>query len=395
MKIEKLSFSGHPILGDMELDFTGPEGKPLDTIVLAGVNGSGKTTMLELIREIMLGRFPDYRLILSISHIPELGLGNIEFIRSNDTSPGLYQFRGLEGIEKIDVKRRPRVVYMPTEINFNELQTQSLSFTWEYQAINTIDRKLIENIPSFIASLINGEVFANPDLPAKQAIDKVCLEINTLFDILEIDALLIGLEPTGKLPLFVNSAGNTFDINHLSSGEKQVFVRALALKMVQANNSIILIDEPEISLHPRWQQRIMKVYERIGENNQVIAATHSPHVVSSVRKESVKLLKRRNGRIEVVDYKNIDGSLGLPVDIVLQALMELDSTRDPEVQEDLTSLWDMVHSRSFESDEFKRLYGKLEELLGTEDEDLLLMRIEIAKLKANTEKAHAGDQKGR
>ena len=283
---------------------------------------------------------------------------------------------------------------MPTEINFNELQTQSLSFTWEYQAINTIDRKLIENIPSFIASLINGEVFANPDLPAKQAIDKVCLEINTLFDILEVDARLIGLEPTRKLPLFVNSAGNTFDINHLSSGEKQVFVRALALKMVQANNSIILIDEPEISLHPRWQQRIMKVYGQIGENNQVIAATHSPHVVSSVRKESVKLLKRRNGRIEVVDHKNIDGSLGLPVDIILQALMELDSTRDPEVQEDLTSLWDMVHSRSFESDEFKRLYGKLEELLGTDDEDLLLMRIEIAKLKANTEKAHAGDQKG-
>jgi len=118
-------------------------------------------------------------------------------------------------------------------------------------------------------------------------------------------------------------------------------------------------------------------------------------VVSSVRKESVKLLKRRNGRIEVVDYKNIDGSLGLPVDIVLQVLMELDSTRDPEVQKDLTSLWDMVHSRSFESDEFKRLYGKLEELLGTEDEDLLLMRIEIAKLKANTGKAHAGDQKSR
>ncbi|MGV8983289.1 AAA family ATPase [Clostridium sp.] len=27
------------------------------------------------------------------------------------------------------------------------------------------------------------------------------------------------------------------------------------------NNSIILIDEPEISLHPEWQQRIIKVYE--------------------------------------------------------------------------------------------------------------------------------------
>ena len=45
----------------------------------------------------------------------------------------------------------------------------------------------------------------------------------------------------------------------------------------------------------------MKVYEKMGENNQVIAATHSPHVVVSIPKESVKLLKRENGRIKVID----------------------------------------------------------------------------------------------
>ncbi len=39
------------------LDFTNKNGKTLDTIVLAGVNGCGKTTLLEIIRDIFAGNF--------------------------------------------------------------------------------------------------------------------------------------------------------------------------------------------------------------------------------------------------------------------------------------------------------------------------------------------------
>jgi ABC-type glutathione transport system ATPase component len=199
---------------------------------------------------------------------------------------------------------------------------------------------------------------------------------------------MVGLNPEGeKLPIFKNSAGIVFDINHLSSGEKQLFVRAMTLRMLNANNSIILIDEPEISMHPKWQQRIMKVYENIGENNQVIAATHSPHVVASVPKESVKLLKRENGKIKVVEYDEINGSYGLPVDIVLKELMELDTLRDPEVEKEIRALWDMLHQKKHKTDDFNERYQQLEKLLGSEDEELLLMRIEIAKLKSKKGKS--------
>ena len=44
--------------------------------------------------------------------------------------------------------------------------------------------------------------------------------------------------------------GKEFDINGLSYGEKQLFLRGLSLKFLEANSSIILIDEPEISLYP-------------------------------------------------------------------------------------------------------------------------------------------------
>ena len=92
-------------------------------------------------------------------------------------------------------------------------------------------------------------------------------EINGIFDILDMDTRLIGMstETTEILPIFTNSSGDEFDINELSSGEKQLFLRTLAIKMLNPENSIILIDEPELSLHPKWQQRIVDVYRKIGK----------------------------------------------------------------------------------------------------------------------------------
>ena len=50
MKIRKVKWANHPILGNLELDFITPAtNKPYSTIVLAGENGTGKTTILETI----------------------------------------------------------------------------------------------------------------------------------------------------------------------------------------------------------------------------------------------------------------------------------------------------------------------------------------------------------
>jgi energy-coupling factor transporter ATP-binding protein EcfA2 len=390
MKIKSIHLEDHPFLGTVDIDFTGPGGKPLDTIVLAGINGSGKTTLLETIFQIMTHVEKKYPITFEI----ELDLSHIEpgsIIRSSHKpggEPNIYWNSFLK--MEIDNHNRPKIIKMPTEINLDGLKTKSQSFSYTYKFINIVDRHTLDDIPSFLATRVNDEVYKNPDLPPKASIEKVCEEINSIFDILDIEAKMVGLNPEGeKLPIFKNTMGKTFNINGLSSGEKQLFVRALSLKMIQANNSVILIDEPEISLHPTWQQRIMGVYEKIGHNNQVIAATHSPHVVSSVKKESLKLLKIEGGKIVVVDHQDINGSLGLPVDMVLRELMELKSVRDPKVAGELRDLWDMVKAQNHETPEFTGKYNELESLLGSEDEDLLLMRIEIARLKGEKEKHSA------
>ena len=59
MLIKKIKWANHPVLGNLELDlFNSTTGQPYQTIVLAGENGTGKTTVLETIsRFLNIGSF--------------------------------------------------------------------------------------------------------------------------------------------------------------------------------------------------------------------------------------------------------------------------------------------------------------------------------------------------
>ncbi len=47
LKILSVAFVGHPVLGNLELDFCDESGNPADTILIAGENGTGKSSILE------------------------------------------------------------------------------------------------------------------------------------------------------------------------------------------------------------------------------------------------------------------------------------------------------------------------------------------------------------
>lgn len=81
-------------------------------------------------------------------------------------------------------------------------------------------------------------------------------------------------------------AGRRTMLAELSTGEKQIVFRGAFLlrQLNDLRGAVVLIDEPELSLHPRWQERIVKFYEEIvadeeGYPAQILLATHSPFVV--------------------------------------------------------------------------------------------------------------------
>lgn len=76
--------------------------------------------------------------------------------------------------------------------------------------------------------------------------------------------------------------GNGFiDLSHLSSGEQNEVVMLYRLVFGVEDNSMLLIDEPENSLHVLWQKKFMRTIEEVSamKNLFVIVATHSPQII--------------------------------------------------------------------------------------------------------------------
>lgn len=65
----------------------------------------------------------------------------------------------------------------------------------------------------------------------------------------------------------------------LSSGEKQMLVILLTVLVQDKAPCVLLMDEPEISLHIEWQQRIISIIREMNPYAQIILTTHSPAMV--------------------------------------------------------------------------------------------------------------------
>jgi predicted ATPase len=65
----------------------------------------------------------------------------------------------------------------------------------------------------------------------------------------------------------------------LSSGEKQVLLILLTVLIQDNQPAILLMDEPEISLHVEWQNRLLDDLRQLNNHLQIIAATHSPGLI--------------------------------------------------------------------------------------------------------------------
>lgn len=65
----------------------------------------------------------------------------------------------------------------------------------------------------------------------------------------------------------------------LSSGEKQMLIILLTVLVREGTHSVLFIDEPEASLHIDWQQKLIGMLRRLNPDMQLILSTHSPAVI--------------------------------------------------------------------------------------------------------------------
>jgi predicted ATP-binding protein involved in virulence len=157
--------------------------------------------------------------------------------------------------------------------------------------------------------------------------------------------------PEGGSRLVVDHAGVTLNVSQLSEGERGVLalVLELARRLSQANPSledpllkgeaIVLIDEIDLHLHPKWQRTIVGHLTKVFPRCQFVATTHSPQVVAAVEPEQVLLMNAG----EVI---HPDRSLGMDSNWILRHLMETDE-RPRGVADTIKTVEALIRKGSF------------------------------------------------
>jgi len=355
MKLKQINIKNYKLFKDFKIDFLDKENNILNLIVIAGINGSGKTTLFEYIIDSFNYEYKELNGTTSLT----IDLPSYKEIKKLTINGHIsHKLKELYGENAIDVASEiaKKIIYLKVSDNQKDM--------------------VISQIKNFIDMIKDN----NEELTIKEANQKATDEINSIFNGLELKTKFKGISKDIKREiLFENDVSENIHLEELSTGEQQLFIRALSLKMMSLKDSIILIDEPEISLHPNWQNHILKIYNNIAKsgNNQLIVATHSPQIISSTPNESLRVLIKNNINIEA---KKFNKTYGSEIEEVLADFMDTKYLRTPEVSLMIEDMWKFLNTREIEA--FEIVYDKLIKILDINDNDLVLARLQLAKQKS-------------
>ncbi|TAH38055.1 MAG: hypothetical protein EYC70_05375 [Planctomycetota bacterium] len=179
------------------------------------------------------------------------------------------------------------------------------------------------------------------------------------------------------------------ELAQLSDGYRNLLALVLdfSRRLAQAHPSwpnpleapgILLIDEIELHLHPRWQQTVIPSLQSVFPNTQIIIATHSPAVLTTVRREHIYLLGFDHG-LEAIPADV--GTYGAESSRVLAEVFGVHSRPLVDAVTKLAEYLALVEARQHEGDRARALRAELEQALGTSDPDLHRADIRISQIK--------------
>lgn len=180
--------------------------------------------------------------------------------------------------------------------------------------------------------------------------------------------------PTYHSYLSLEKGGMQLDLSQLSSGEKSliVLVSEIARRASMTNrkedalacSGIVLIDEIDLHLHPRWQRNILPALCNTFPNIQFIVTSHSPQVLGSIPPKDGLILRLVAGQVV---YE--EGQLGKDTNYILETQMEA-SEIDAEAKADIDEYLEHILNADFSSQEdlsrVREFKAKIENKYGME-----------------------------
>lgn len=116
---------------------------------------------------------------------------------------------------------------------------------------------------------------------------------------------------TNRYEMILDKQGSRFRLSAASSGERELMTYLFAIYALNVKDALIVIDEPELHLHPRWQKILLELFERLAKDtgNQFLMATHSPAFASPATIKYVSRVYSEQQRSRIVA---LNGSEQLP-----------------------------------------------------------------------------------
>ena len=202
------------------------------------------------------------------------------------------------------------------------------------------------------------------------------------------------LERYPEIRLLIDKDGKPIDFKQLSHGEKNLFtlIGDIAIRLSLLNpgledpfqgEGIVLIDEIDLHLHPKWQRMIMGSLQTLFPNIQFIVTTHSPLIINDTQNANVLFID--NGVVTPLSK-----TFGMNIDEIYLRLMDT-PIQNEELQAEFDSLLDAIQKgdrkkiKSIREELLKKLPSNHIELMRAE---ILERRLEAIRAK-NSQRQNA------
>jgi len=331
-----------------------------DTNILIGKNGTGKSTILKLIhacinkdKEVLNKfNFPSVELKIkkyyddsSFQDITISNTQNFSDIKSIlvDTFDG-KAIKCEKNQSDLDCKLEKLVE------NFGQYQLElSKEFEKESQEIRDKISIIIENISKATPS----ELTEFQDLKVKENIKRETIykRINLFKEILDdflLDTKKEIILDDSKNPLLIKLKNEDMylSLDKISSGEKQILVIFLTVLLEKDEPFILLMDEPETSLHVEWQSKLIESIKELNDNIQMIIATHNPLLMLNRDSDEIGVIeigeevvttegkgtKYSDISAVLIRYFGLHSLVGKDMQVKVEELFELKERRDTDSQ---------------------------------------------------------------
>lgn len=194
----------------------------------------------------------------------------------------------------------------------------------------------------------------------------------------EYDELVLNHDVQGKLKVSQLSDG----IRNMLAMVGDIAYRCYKLNAhlgadaAKQTHGIVMIDEVDMHLHPSWQQTVLNDLSVAFPKLQFIVTTHSPQVLSTIRRENIRVLSGSTAEMPLAS------TYGQPSGDVMHSVMLVDPQPPIEEKQTIDRLTELVDQGHWSGTEAQRLLQQLTETLGPGNARLQQLRRSIQRQEA-------------